>query len=69
MAKRRHDRLEYLSDIGQAAYLSAGELQSHDFTELFLRLSSNFVQLRHILEAIRGEYLQMPNPFSKFMHT
>ena len=58
IAKRRHVSLDYFSDMGQAAYLSAGEIQPSQLAELFLQLSAQFITLQQILQAMRGEYLQ-----------
>lgn len=58
IAKRRHLSLDYFSDMGQAAYLTAGEMHASQLAELFLRLSAQFLTLQRILQAIRGEYLQ-----------
>lgn len=58
IAKRRHLSLEYFSDMGQAAYLTAGEMQASQLAELFLTLSSKFLTLQRILQAMRGECLQ-----------
>ena len=58
IAKRRHVSLEYFSDMGQAAYLTAGEMQASHLAELFLTLSSKFLALQQVLQAMRGEYLQ-----------
>ncbi|WP_298626143.1 hypothetical protein [uncultured Legionella sp.] len=58
IAQRRHVSLSYFSDMGQAAYLTAGELQESETADLFFQLSSQFVTLQHILQAMRGEYLQ-----------
>lgn len=58
IAKRRHVSLEYFSDMGQAAYLTAGEMQASHLADLFLTLSSKFLALQQILQAMRGEYLQ-----------
>lgn len=53
MAKQRHVSLSYFSDIGQAAYLSVGELQERESAELFFQLSAQFCNLQHILQAMR----------------
>lgn len=61
IAKRRHVSLDYFSNMGQAAYLTAGEMQVSQLAELFLQLSSQFLNLQQILQAMRGEYLQYGN--------
>jgi hypothetical protein len=58
MAQRRHVSLSYFSDMGQAAYLTVGELQDSQTSDLYLQLSAQFVTLQQILQAMRGEYLQ-----------
>jgi hypothetical protein len=58
IAKRRHLNLNYFSDMGQAAYLSVGELQETQLADLFFQLSAQFFTLQQILQAMRGEYLQ-----------
>jgi hypothetical protein len=59
MAKRRHVSLTYFSDIGQAAYLTVGELYDHtNNADLYFQLSAQFGQLQQILQAMRGELLQ-----------
>mgnify|MGYP000175567770 CR=1 FL=1 len=54
MAVRRHVRLEYFSDLGQAAYLTVGELQESQSAELYFQLSAQFIALQQILQAMRG---------------
>lgn len=56
MAKKRHVSLEYFADMGQAAYLSVGELQDSQSGELFFQLSAQFLSLQHILQAMRSDY-------------
>ncbi|MDP1604559.1 MAG: hypothetical protein Q8M03_14980 [Legionella sp.] len=58
IAKRRHLNLNYFSDMGQAAYLSVGELHEPQLANLFFQLSDQFFTLQQILQAMRGEYLQ-----------
>jgi len=58
LAERRHVSLDYYSDMGQAAYLTASELQEHASAELYLQLSQDFAHLQKILQAIRGEFFQ-----------
>ena len=53
IAKQRHVNLSYFSDIGQAAYLSVGELQERESAELFFQLSAQFCNLQQILQAMR----------------
>lgn len=57
MAERKHVSLSYFSDLGQAAYLTAGELHEDTFGELYLQLSDEFLRLQQILQAMRGEHL------------
>ena len=59
IAERRHLNLNYFSDMGQAAYLTVGELHSNGHSDLYFQLSAQFANLRQILQAMRGDYLQM----------
>lgn len=52
MARRRHVSTDYFSDMGQAAYLSAGELQANEWSRLCLRLGAEFSALKRILQAM-----------------
>lgn len=56
VAKKRHVSLSYFSDMGQAAYLTVGELQSNQSADLYFELSAQFHRLMQILEAMRGEF-------------
>lgn len=58
IAERRHVSLSYFSDMGQAAYLTVGELQERQSSDLYFQLSAQFVTLQQILQAMRGEYFQ-----------
>src|SRR5262249_12501963 len=58
LAERRHVSLSYFSDMGQAAYLTVGELQEDKTSDLYHQLSAQFITLQQILQAMRGEYLQ-----------
>lgn len=59
MANRRHVSLEYFSDMGQAAYLSVGELQDSQSADLYYQLSEQFITMQQILQAMRGNYLHI----------
>lgn len=54
MAKKRHVRLNYFSDMGQAAYLSIGELQEDTTDDLYFQLSAQFMNMQQILQAMRN---------------
>ena len=54
MASKRRVSLEYYSDMGQAAYLTVGELQESQSADLYYQLSAQFRELRQILQAMRG---------------
>lgn len=54
MAVRRHVRLEYYSDMGQAAYMTVSELEEPNMAGLFLQLSKQFPTMQQILQALRG---------------
>jgi hypothetical protein len=56
MAARRHVSLSYFADMGQAAYLTAGELYE-DYSGLYVQLSKQFLNLQQILRAMRTEFL------------
>ena len=56
MAVKRHVRLEYFSDLGQAAYLTVGELQLNESANLYLQLSAQFISMQQILQAMRGDH-------------
>ena len=58
MAAKRHVSLDYFVDMGQAAYLTVGELQERKCADLYFQLSEQFLILRQILQAMRGEFLQ-----------
>lgn len=59
IAKKRRVSLDYFSDMGQAAYLSISELHEKANADLYLELSSQFLTMRQILQAMRGEYIQI----------
>lgn len=58
IAQQRHVNLSYFSDMGQAAYLTVGELQTNEEAHLYFQLSEQFTTLQQILQAMRGEYLE-----------
>lgn len=58
IAQRRQLSLSYFSDMGQAAYLSVGELQN-SAADLYFQLSEQFSILQQILQAMRGDCLQV----------
>lgn len=58
IAKRRHVSLNYFFDLGQAAYLTVGELEEKHSADLYFQLSEQFSTLQQILQAMRGEYFQ-----------
>jgi hypothetical protein len=58
IAEQRHVSLSYFSEMGQAAYLTVGELHDNQTADLYFQLSAQFVTLQQILQAMRGEYLQ-----------
>ena len=59
MAKRRHVSLDYFSEMGQAAYLTIGELEGRNTADLYFQLSEQFISLQHILQAMRGECAEL----------
>jgi hypothetical protein len=58
IAKKRNLSLNYFADMGQAAYLTVGELQESPSGDLYFQLSAKFLTLQQILRAMRGEFLQ-----------
>ena len=64
MAMKRHVRLDYFSEMGQAAYLSVGELQESESADLYFQLSAQFITMQHILQAMNGHYSSMPSATS-----
>lgn len=61
IAERRHLNLNYFADMGQAAYLTVGELHDRQSGDLYLQLSAQFLHLQQILRAMRGDFLQFSN--------
>ncbi|KTD19752.1 hypothetical protein [Legionella londiniensis] len=59
MARKRHVSLEYFSDMGQAAYLTVGELQERQFADLYFQLSEQFLTMQQVLQAMRGQCLTL----------
>lgn len=59
IAERRHVSINYFFDLGQAAYLTVGELEEKQSASLYFQLSEQFATLQQILQAMRGEYLQL----------
>lgn len=55
MAVKRHVRLEYYSDMGQAAYMTVSELEEPSMAGLFFQLSRQFPTMQQILQALRGD--------------
>ena len=54
MAVKRNVRLDYFSDMGQAAYLTVSELQDSESASLYFQLSTQFITMQQILQAMRG---------------
>jgi len=54
MAARRRVNLDYFTDLGQAAYLTAGELPDNELADLFVQLSAQFKTMQNVLQAMRG---------------
>ncbi len=51
IAERRKVHIEYFSDLGQAAYLSAAGYLDHPQAPLFEKLSEEFLSLQQVLKA------------------
>ena len=58
MADRHHVKLDYFTGLGQAAYLTIGELQESHSADLYYDLSHQFLRMQQILQAMRGDYFQ-----------
>lgn len=58
MAQRRRVSLEYFIDMGKSAYLSISELHEKHESDLFHQLSDQFINLHHVLQAMRGDFLK-----------
>ena len=59
MAVKRQVSLTYFIELGQAAYLSVGELYDEpQLAGLYYELSQKFLTLQQILQAMCGEYQQ-----------
>jgi hypothetical protein len=69
MAEKRQVSLRYFSDMGQAAYLTVGELHQRQTADLYFQLSEQFVTLQHILQAMRGEFFQYSRINSSVLST
>ena len=57
IAKKKHVSLSYFTEMGQAAYLTVGELHESKTADLYFQLSAQFIQLQQILQAMRGEFV------------
>lgn len=55
IARKRSVGLEYFSDMGQSAYLSVSELHESELSELYFQLSSQFLTMQQILQAMGGQ--------------
>lgn len=53
LAERRRVSLNYFVDMGQSAYLAVSALEEEDDSELYIRLSKEFLSLQKILQAMR----------------
>lgn len=61
IADKRRVSLEYLKNLGQTAYLTIGELHDDKMSALYFDLSAQFLCLKEVLQAMRGEYNQLKN--------
>ncbi len=55
MAQRHHVKVEYFSQMGQAAYLTAAELEERHNAQLYFQLSAQFLTLQQVLQAMRRD--------------
>jgi hypothetical protein len=53
IAARRHVHVNYFTEMGQSAYLTASELQSNERSDLYFQLSQQFINLQTILQSLR----------------
>lgn len=60
IAEKKRVSLHYFTDLGQAAYLSVGEMyEEPQVAGLYYELSQKFLVLQQILNAMRGEYQKL----------
>ncbi len=59
IASRHHVKLDYFTGLGQAAYLTIGELQERHSADLYYQLSHQFLTMQQILQAMRGDFVQL----------
>ncbi|KTC65702.1 Uncharacterised protein (plasmid) [Legionella adelaidensis] len=59
MASRRNVSLDYFSEMGQAAYLTVGDLHAKEVAKLYYQLSKQFLTMQQVLQAMRGEYFKL----------
>lgn len=52
MAIKRRVNLNYFADLGQSAYYTAAAHNEHPFATLFAKLSSQFLELKQVLQAL-----------------
>lgn len=63
MAEKRHVRLDYFTGMGQAAYLTVSELEEKESAMLYFQLSSQFLNMQQILQAMRQHPFPSKNNF------
>ena len=54
IAARHHVGLDYFSGMGQAAYLTLGELQEREQADLYYQLGNQFIRMQKVLQAMQG---------------
>jgi hypothetical protein len=67
MASRRQVGLDYYREMGQAAYLSVSELHDQASASLYIDLSTQFIMMQQILQAMRGDYVQLAGGSSRII--
>jgi hypothetical protein len=67
IAARRHVKLNYYTEMGQAAYLTVSESQDIENAALYLQLSTKFLALQQVLQSMRGCCGQAINLHSSVM--
>lgn len=59
IATKHHVGLDYFSGMGQAAYLTIGELQEPALADLYYQLGNQFSSMQKILQAMRSHEIQL----------
>lgn len=68
VADKRHVKLEYYSEMGKAAYLTAGELQANKSADLYFQLSQQFLNMQQVLQAMRNDFALLENKSAEIIN-